>query len=121
MFKEESHKPDKRMVESFFKGYYYIKWFYDPDKYNRDDYIELGEKATSKFLMKYNLDNVFVFADSTDPNFHNFNDCLNQEKLTGYGFITELIHYFRDEYQYDNVVTNFNKYLSIQVLSNIWD
>lgn len=27
----------------------------------------------------------------------------------------------KNEYQYDNVVTNFKKYLSIQVLSNIWD
>ena len=121
MFLEESHKPDKRMVESFFKGYFYNKWFYEPDKYKADEYIELGKKATIKFLRKYSLENTFVFADSTDPYFSDFNDCISEKILTGRGYITELIHFFREEYQYDNVVTDPSKNLKIQVLSNIWD
>ena len=121
IFNQEAHKPDKNMINSFFKGYSYLQSCYGVKGYSFSNYIEKGEKIAEDFLKKYDINNIFVLGDSTDPYFYDFSDFYKQRVLTGQGYITELIHYFKEDYQYDNVITNPKRNLDIQVISNIWD
>ncbi|MDY0294614.1 MAG: hypothetical protein RBQ71_02290 [Acholeplasmataceae bacterium] len=115
------YKPTKKMVFSFFKGYEYIKQFYSGHTESRYEYIHKGDILAKDFLSRYPIENIFVVADSTDPYYSDFDQCLSEDNLIGKGYITELFHFFKEEYQYDNVVTKPNDDLDIQIVSNIWD
>lgn len=118
---QEAKTPDKEIINSFFKGYYLKKSIYEPENYNKEEYIKLGEQAAIKFMSRYPIENIFVIADTTDPNFSSFENCTDEIDLVGKGYVTELMHYFKEDYKYDNVITNPTDDVDIQVLSNIWD
>lgn len=117
---KELRKANKESIESFFKGQYYFKEIYAPNKYKKDEYISLGEKESKEFLKKYALSNIYIIADRKDQNYNSLEDFKQEDYLAGKGYVTELIHHFEDNYKYNNVTTNPKKDLDVQVLSNRW-
>lgn len=118
IFSNELIKPSKKAIQSFFNGYVRT----NRQLYDQNEILIEANKIYYNFVTIYPIDNIFVFADSTDPHYNDFdNDCFNEKKLQGKGYITELLRYFKNNYEHDNVITNPDEDLEIQILSNIWD
>jgi len=105
------------LLKSFFKGYNMTKHFV----YNPEVNITFANNLYCSFINRYSLDNIILFADSTDPNFSEIVECLDDNELFGRGYFTELIRDFKNNNEYDIVITNPEEDTEIQILNNIWD